>query len=207
MGTRSAWIMMIFTLLAYWFHHVKKRRFQLMIKALFVAAIMIGSLWSVSTEFQQRVNRSMALLDGTQAGLDFALADRLSIWKTSWNMIEHHPINGIGAHAFREAYPQFAGVNDSWQQKDGVGMHAHLWVLEVVSETGLIGLFLISFAIFKLMVFVKSHYHRHYSWAFMIALISAFLPITSTYSIFASFWSICIWLVGACLIMVSKPDD
>jgi O-antigen ligase len=206
-GTRSAWIMMIFTLLAYWFHHVKKRRFQLMLKAIIVAAILIGSLWSVSTEFQQRVNRSMALFDGTQAGLDFALADRLSIWKTSWNMIEHHPINGIGAHAFREAYPQFAGVNDSWQQKDGVGMHAHLWVLEVISDTGLIGLLLISFAIFKLLVFVKGYYHPHYSWAFMIALISAFLPITSTYSIFASFWSICIFLVGASLILVSRPDD
>jgi O-antigen ligase len=206
-GTRSAWIMMIFTLLAYWFHHVKERRFQLMIKALLIAVIMIGSLWTVSTDFQQRVDRSMALFDGSEAGLDHALADRLPIWKTALNMIEEHPINGIGAHAFREAYPQFAGTDDIWQQKDGVGMHAHHWVLEVIAETGFIGLLLISFAIFKLVVFVKVNYHPHYSWAFMIALIGAFLPIISLYSIFASFWSICLWLIGASMIMVSRPDD
>ena len=206
-GTRSAWIMMVFTLLAYWFYHVKKRRIQLLIKALLVAVIMLGSLWSISSEFQQRVDRTLTMFNGTEAGLDYALADRLPIWKAAWNMIEDHPINGIGAHAFREAYPQFAGADDIWQQKDGVGMHAHHWVLEVISETGLIGLFLISFAIFKLLVFVKGHYHPNYSWAFMIALFSAFLPITSTYSIFASFWSICIWLVGSSLLMVSRSDD
>jgi len=206
-GTRSAWIMMLFTLFAYWFHHVKKRRFQLMIKAVIASVIIIGSLWSISTEFQQRINRTMALFDGTQAGLDFALADRLSIWKTSWNMIEQHPINGIGAHAFRKAYPSFANKDDYWQQKDGVGMHAHHWVLEVLAETGLIGFFLLSFASFRLFAFVKNNYHKHYSWAFMIALVSAFLPVTSIYSIFASFWSICLWFVGACLIVMSKVNE
>lgn len=206
-GTRSAWIMMLFTLVAYWFHHVKQRRFQLLLKATAVASLLVVSLWYVSPEFQQRVERSMSMFDGTSSGLDFALADRLSIWKTSWNMIEHHPINGIGAHAFRKAYPEFADADDVWQQDGGVGMHAHHWILEVLAETGLIGLILISFAIFRLLLFARNNYHPHYTWAYIIALFSAFLPITSTYSIFASFWSICLWFVGAGLIVVSNKSD
>lgn len=208
-GTRSAWIMMLFTLVAYWFHHVKQRRFLLLLKAFAVTVVLLVSLWFISPEFQQRIERSVKAFDGSQAGLDFALADRLSIWKTSWAMIQQHPINGVGAHAFREAYPQFASQDDYWQQKKkkGVGMHAHHWLLEVLSETGIIGLILFVFALVKLMRFVRSHYNGDYSWAFLIALSSAFLPITSLYSIFASFWSICIWFCGAGLIIMSNNDD
>lgn len=206
-GTRSAWIMMVFVLLAYWLHHVKQRRFQLLAKAMLVGTLMVVGLWLTSADFQQRIQRSMSALDGTQSGLDFALSSRLPIWKTSWQMIEKNPINGVGARAFRKAYPEYALENDSWQQQKKVGMHAHHWLLEILAETGFIGLLLISFAIFKLWLFVRKNYHSHYSWAFSVALISAFLPITSTYSIFASFWSICIWFIGIGLIVVSKSEQ
>ena len=148
----------------------------------------------------------MKIFSGSESDLDFALADRLPIWQTSLRMIEQHPINGIGAHAFRKAYPQFAGDDDIWQQQGGVGMHAHHWVLEIIAETGMIGLILIGFAIFKLFIFVRTHYNGIYSWAFSVMLVSAFLPITSTYSLFASFWSICIWFCGAGLIVTSSSN-
>ncbi|MBL4659027.1 MAG: O-antigen ligase family protein [Alcanivoracaceae bacterium] len=205
-GTRSAWIMMVFILLTYWYHHVKQRRFQLLMKASVIAIVIIASLWLISPEFQQRIDRSMKIFDGSEAGIDFALADRLSIWQTSLRMIEQHPINGIGAHAFRKAYPQFAGDDDIWQQQGGVGMHAHHWILEILAETGLMGLIFMSFAIFKLFIFVRNNYNNFYSWAFSVMLVSAFLPITSTYSLFASFWSICIWFCGAGLIVTSSKE-
>ena len=206
-GTRSAWIMMLFTLAAYWFHHVKQRRFVLLLKTGIVTLILVTSLWFISPEFQQRIDRTVSAFDGSQAGLDFALADRLPIWNTSLAMIQQHPINGVGAHAFRKAYPQFASEDDVWQKNDGVGMHAHHWFLEVLSDTGIIGLLLFIFAIVKLIKFIRTHYNGDYSWAYIIAIASAFLPIVSTYSIFASFWSICIWFCGAGLIVVSQSDD
>lgn len=202
-GTRSAWIMAIVTLFAYWLHHVKQRRMQLLFKSIVVSLIMMISLWFISPEFKQRIERSLTLFDGTYSGIDFALADRLSIWQTSLNMIEQHPINGVGARAFRKAYPYFASKDDVWQQQGGVGMHAHHWVLEILAETGFIGLLLFSFAIYRLLLFIKVNYNN-YSWGFFIALFTMFLPITSTYSLFASFWSICIWFVGTGLIVVSK---
>ena len=206
-GTRSAWIMLIFSITTYFFYHVKQKRIQLLFKSFLAASLLIITLLTFSADFQQRVDRSLALFKGSEKSIDFALANRLSIWESSINMINSHPINGVGAHGFRKAYPKFAEKDDFWQNQDGVGMHAHHWVLEVLSETGIIGFILFSFAIFKLLLFIKVHSKSPYTWAFSISLISAFLPITSTYSIFASFWSICIWIIGSGLILMSIDDD
>ena len=206
-GSRSAWIMMLFVLLTYWFHHVKHRRFLLLFKSAIIASVMVVCLWFTSSDFQQRIERSLTVFKGTQSGIDFALANRLPIWLASFEMIQQHPVNGVGAHAFRKAYPQFASVDDVWLQQGGSALHAHHWVLEIATETGIIGLILLGFAIYKLFRFVSNSNKEHYIWAFWIAILSAFLPITSTFSLFASFWSICIWLCGAGLIMVSKGDD
>ena len=205
-GTRSAWLMMMFVLFAYWLHHVKTRRFILLMKTAVVAIVLLVSLWFISPEFQNRIERSMAVLDGSQSGLDFALANRLPIWQTSWNMFSEHPINGVGAHAFRNAYSQYAESDDIWQEQGGVGMHAHHWLLEILSETGLIGLFLMIFAMYQLLKFVKLNY-KPSMWSFMVAIVCAFLPFVSIYSLFSSFWSICIWFCGAGLLMVSHQDD
>lgn len=203
-GTRSAWLMTIFVMLAYWFYHVKHRRIFLLIKASALAAFMTVGLWLISPDFQKRLDRSLAAFNGTQSSLDFALANRLSIWQTSLNMIKQHPINGVGAHAFRKAYPVFADENDTWQKQGGVGMHAHHWILEILAETGLIGLLLMAYAIFKLAIFIHNNYNGLYTWSFGVMLISAFLPIISTYSLFASFWSICLWFCGTGLIIMSQ---
>ena len=206
-GSRSAWIMMLFVLLAYWLHHVKHRRFLLLFKSAIIASIMVATLWLTSLDFQQRIERSLTVFSGTHSGIDFALANRLPIWLTSFEMIQQHPINGIGAHAFRKAYSQFASVDDVWLQQGGIALHTHHWILEIVTETGIIGLILMGFAIYNLLQFIRKNSKEHYIWAFWIAILSAFLPITSTFSLFASFWSICIWLCGAGLIMVSKDND
>ena len=206
-GTRSAWIMMLFTLIAYWLHHVKQRRFILLFKSFIATVVLITSLWLISPEFKQRIDRSLTAFDGSQTGLDHALADRLPIWSASLSMIQKHPINGVGAHAFRKAYPHFASDGDIWQKNGGVGMHAHHWFLEILSDTGFIGLMLFGFALMKLTQFIRTHYNGDYSWVFLIALTSAFFPITSTYSIFASFWSICLWFCGTGLLVMSKRND
>ncbi len=205
-GTRSAWLMMLFVLLAYWFYHVKHRRLFLLIKASALAAFMIIGLWLISPDFQKRMDRSLAAFSGSQSGLDFALANRLSIWQTSLNMIKQHPINGVGAHAFRKAYPLFADKDDKWQKQGGVGMHAHHWVLEILAETGLMGALLMTYAILKLGFFIHNNYNGLFTWAFGVMLISAFLPIISTYSLFASFWSLCLWFCGTGLVIMSHKQ-
>ena len=202
-GTRSAWIMLAFTLVVFFMTHVKQNKIVLLAKTTTAAFLIVICLWFGSTGFQDRVNRTVSAFEGSVNSLDFALANRLPIWNVALEIIKEHPVNGVGAHAFRKAYPDFASENDIWQKNGGVGMHAHHWVLEILSDTGFIGLLIFSVAVFFLLRFIVLHKDSNLSWPFVTAMVAAFLPIVSTYSLFASFWSICIWIIGAGLLTVS----
>ena len=87
-------------------------------------------------------------MHGTDQSIDTALSGRLEIWHTGVNMFMAHPINGVGVRGFRYAYPQYAAANDHFvvtTEACGVGegaCHAHQLVLEVLAETGTLGLLL-----------------------------------------------------------------
>ena len=58
-------------------------------------------------------------------------------------MIDAHPVNGVGIRGFRDAYAQYAAKDDFWLAHGQKGaLHAHQIVLEILSETGLVGLVL-----------------------------------------------------------------
>ena len=93
------------------------------------------------------MQRTMDALHGTHRGLDEALTGRLDIWRDSLAMVAAHPFNGVGVRAFRYAYPQFAPANDHFVVAESCGegegaCHAHQIVLEILTETGGIGLVL-----------------------------------------------------------------
>ena len=95
---------------------------------------------SRTTAFADRVME----LTGNR-GVDVALSGRLDIWHASLRMAAAHPINGVGVRGFRYAYPQYAPANDHFVVGESCGVgegacHAHQIVLEVLTETGAIGL-------------------------------------------------------------------
>lgn len=192
-GTRSAWLMMLFVLLLFWWHHTKGRRWLLLVKtsALMLAAATV--LWFSSSAFQQRVERSMALFQGDASAVDFALADRLPIWHTAVDMYKSHPINGVGARAFRVAYADHAGADDVWLANQGSALHAHHWLLEVLAETGSVGLIFMTMMWWLLIKHVRPVFGQAQVWPFAVGLLAAMLPVVSLYSLFSSFWSICLW--------------
>ncbi|EED33330.1 membrane protein [gamma proteobacterium NOR5-3] len=60
-------------------------------------------------------------------------------------MGEAHWINGVGPRGFRYAYAEFASQTDSWARPAGEAggaraSHAHQLLLELWSETGVLGL-------------------------------------------------------------------
>ncbi|WP_154224600.1 O-antigen ligase family protein [Marinicella rhabdoformis] len=205
-GTRSAWLMAAFVMLAFWWTQVKGRRLVLMVKSMLFLMVATLLLWKVSPDFKQRLERSAAVFQGDSAGLDFALADRLPIWQTAWEMIKAHPLNGVGPRAFRKAYPDYAASNDVWLAQNTQGLHAHHWLLEVMAETGVFGLLLFSAMAFILIQIMIKHKSNQCLWAPAVALVAAFLPVVSLYSIFSSFWSMCLWWVLV-LFFVAVKDD
>jgi O-antigen ligase len=141
-GARASWLTLALVLLVGGFQQFGGKR---TLTVLGVGGVMVFALsMAFSDKLQMRVERTGAALNGGSEGLDFALSGRLSIWRTGVDMALANPINGVGVRGFRDAYATYAAKDDPWLVDDehGTAFHAHQILLEVASETGLIGLLL-----------------------------------------------------------------
>jgi O-antigen ligase len=133
----------------------------------------------------------MNVLRGDAHGLDEALSGRVSIWYAAAGMIRAHPVNGVGIRGFRDAYPKYASSDDFWLSRGEKGaLHAHQIVLEVLSETGFIGL--------GLWLMGAALAVRAWRWALpaarkratvpALALAVTAFPVNTSLAFYASFW-------------------
>ena len=112
--------------------------------AVFAAgAAVLAALSFASPQVEQRLVRTAAAWTAGDEGVDTALSGRARIWGAAACMAREHPVNGIGARGFREAFPACdpePGELAAWGE--GPAFHAHQILLEILSETGLLGLLL-----------------------------------------------------------------
>ena len=157
-GARAGWVAYGVALLVSGWQQFGVKRAALVFGAGGVLALLLGLAAAFSDKLcapeagvcraldalQQRITRTGSALAGDSEGLDHALSGRVWIWRTAIAMTAAHPLNGIGVRGFREAYREYAAPQDPWlvDEEHGAGYHAHQVVLEVLSETGLLGLFL-----------------------------------------------------------------
>lgn len=149
-GSRAAWLCYGLVAIAFaWREARSPLRFGgVCIIGALLLSVAVGVAWKASNRFHERMDRTLLALQGTDQSIDTALSGRLDIWHTSVRMIAAHPINGVGVRGFRYVYPQYAQPNDHFvvsREACGVGQgacHAHQLVLEVLTETGVIGLLL-----------------------------------------------------------------
>lgn len=141
-GARAAWVGYALVLAWAGWQVLGPRR---LLAAAAIGMLMLAALYLGSPLVQQRVDRTILALqagDGGQ-GLDQALSGRVRIWQGAVCMVRAHPVNGVGVRGFRSAWaacdPQ-PGQAPAWGQ--GQAHHAHQVVLEVLSETGAVGLLL-----------------------------------------------------------------
>ena len=139
-GSRAAWLTYGLVLAWTGWRLLGWKRL-LAVFALGLALLLAAAL--VSPPVAERLNRSTAVFMGNAEGVDHALSGRSRIWSAAVCMGRTHPYNGVGARGFREAFPACdaeAGARAAWGT--GPALHAHQIVLEVISETGGIGLLL-----------------------------------------------------------------
>ena len=67
---------------------------------------------------------------------NWAIVERMAHWQAAWDMYQSSPIVGIGPGGYTLAYPMFR-VNDFWTDPLG---HAHNIYLNIMAETGFLGL-------------------------------------------------------------------
>jgi O-antigen ligase len=104
-------------------------------------AIALGVLTATSPQVRERVLRTTQALASDPEGVDVALSGRARIWGAAVCMAREHPVNGIGARGFRDAFPACDPTPaevPAWGS--GPALHAHQIVLEILSETGILGL-------------------------------------------------------------------
>jgi O-antigen ligase len=188
-GSRASWVVYgLVLLLSGWKRLGRKRLALVMIGGAVVASVLALSF---SAQFESRIERSLAVFDGDRAGLDQALSGRLSIWHSATGMIDAHPVNGVGIRGFRDAYATFAAPDDFWLARGQQGaLHAHQIVLEILSETGLVGL---CFWLLGLALAVRA-----WRWSLpearrraavpALALVVTAFPLNTSLAFYSTFW-------------------
>jgi O-antigen ligase len=99
-GARAAWITYALALL---FSGWRVLGWKKLLGVFVAGALVLLVLDHVSPPFQQRVERTEALLSGNEDEANLALSGRMQIWRAAACMVREHPINGVGARNFRYA--------------------------------------------------------------------------------------------------------
>jgi O-antigen ligase len=189
-GARASWAMLGIVLLVSGWQQFGSKRALLVLGV--GGVLVLGIAATFSDKLQDRLDRTLAAASGESADVDHALSGRLPIWRTAVAMAVAHPVNGIGVRGFREAYATYAAPDDPWltDAEHGAGYHAHQIVLEVVSETGLLGLFLwltgVALAIRAWLTSPPAARERARAPA--LALLAVVFPINTHLAFYSTFW-------------------
>ena len=137
-------------------------------------------------------NENMSSL---KAKLNTALSERVNIWLASSNMMKENYINGIGSRGFRYAYKEYANPDDIFVSGGTAPTHPHQYVIEVLVETGMIGLVgLILFFMKGSQIMVEAWRDRNlYIYAPAICVLACLFPINTHLAIYSSFWGQIVW--------------
>lgn len=188
-GSRASWLTYALVLVFSGWHVLGWKR----LAGVFAAgAIALAVLAMMYPPLGDRLARTATILqDGGGNEVDIALSGRGKIWGAAACMIREHPLNGVGVRDFREAYPACdpsPGVKPEWGE--GPALHAHQLVLEVLSETGLIGLlmWLAGAALaWRAWRFASAEAKRRARPA-MLALAVTVFPFNTHLAFYSSFW-------------------
>ncbi|WP_266171889.1 O-antigen ligase family protein [Dyella subtropica] len=217
-GSRAAWLSYALVVAAFAWHEAKSpRRFLLSCGAgVLVLAVAGGVAWKTSDRFHARMDHTLVALQGSDQAVNAALSGRLDIWRTSLKMFVAHPLNGVGVRGFRYAYPQVAPANDHFVVTgeacgEGEGAcHAHQVVLEILTETGAIGLILwlvaVGFALWHMWRVGPAARQRAFPAS--VALGVMLFPLNTHLAFYSAWWGLLFaWLLGLwCAALYVQPD-
>ena len=215
-GMRAGWLAMGLVLLVYvWLMFRREnrglRKVSLSIPILAVSTIIAS--YMVSPLFQERLEQSMIITEGTEAAVISASNRRIPIFNTSLAMFEAHPVNGVGVRAFPKAYMEYAAEDDIHIRLSGGksgATHAHNLVLEVMADTGVIGLIgmIAGFVLVLRFWSGMTPARRNEAFAYAFALALILFPLNSHFALFGTYLSSLIWILfglwAACI--ENNPD-
>lgn len=196
-GARAAWLTYALVLAGSGWRVLGGRWLALLLAGCVLAVV---TAVPVSPQLQQRVLRSEQAMAGDAQHLDVALSGRVRVWSAALCMLRTHPLTGVGVRGFREAFPSCDPQPEQmpvWG--DGAALHAHQWVLEVLSETGVLGvlLWLAGIALaWRAWRYADADARRRAHPA-MLALAVSLFPLNTHLAVYSTFWGSVVLLLAA----------
>ncbi|MFC5576708.1 O-antigen ligase family protein [Lysobacter niabensis] len=139
-GSRASWITYALVLVLSGWRVLGWKR---LLGVFAFGAVALAVMTATVPQVRDRIERTTQALSANEAGVDSALSGRGRIWGAALCMAREHPVNGVGARGFRDAFPACdpdPAQPPAWGA--GPALHAHQIVLEILSETGGFGLLL-----------------------------------------------------------------
>lgn len=187
-GSRAAWLTFGLVLLLSGWHVLGWKK---LLGVFAFGALALATLTVTSPQVRERVTRTTHALAADEQGVDMALSGRTRIWGAAVCMIRQHPVNGVGARGFRDAFPACdpePGQAPAWGE--GPALHAHQVVLEVLSETGAFGLlcWLAGVALALRAWRYAGAAAREHARPAMLALLVTVFPFNTHLAFYSTFW-------------------
>ncbi len=207
-GSRASWLTYGLVLLFSGWRLLGWKKL-LVVFACGVIAAVVATL--ASPQVRERVERTAMGLSADAEGVDSALSGRTRIWGAALCMVRENPVNGVGARGFREAFPGCdpnAGEMAAWGA--GPALHAHQILLEVLSETGVLGLllWLAGAALAWRAWRFASPAAREQARPAMLALVVTVFPLNTHLAFYSTFWGGFTLLLSALYAgsLLARPD-
>ncbi len=204
-GMRSGWLTMSIVMATYMALMLKRENRELRRTVLTIpvlALIVLSVSYLASPLFQQRIDVTQAFTRGNDVAKDASSMERIPIFKTALTMYRNHPVNGVGVRAFPVAYLVYAEPDDIHVRKSGGvsgATHAHNILLEIMSDTGTIGLAGLILALGFLFRFRSqtTPVDRWDAFPYSLAVFLILFPLNSHFAIYGTYTSSLVWfLVG-----------
>lgn len=208
-GSRAGWLSYLVALLLFLAYSCRNNLKMFIIGIALLSACSMTAVtvvYNLSENFAQRVDSTLLIFKGDEKSIDQALSFRLPIWKTALSMISAHPINGVGGRAFRYAYPDYAAADDRYLADDETNpdlrigaLHAHHIVLEVLSETGVLGgcFFVGAMAVLAWYWRSGNECRNSLMLPYALAIAAIFFPINTHLSLYSSVFSqVIYWFIS-----------
>jgi len=200
-GGRGGWICLAVVMAGFWFWIVYQNRKTLFLSAA-VGLLMVLTLagtWQLSPDVSARVKKSLMVFSGDAELIDTALSLRLGLWQTAVDIFRNNPVNGVGARNLRYVYADSASPDDRFISDGLTVHHAHTLVLDIGSETGIIGLvgLVLTLGLLLRTWLGADMSRRTQMLPYALALSAVFFPFNTHYATYSSAWSsACFWLLA-----------
>lgn len=207
-GSRSSWIVLLVVLVGHgWYlfrwaegEPVRGRA------VLRVAAVGVLACGALAYSFPQADSRMQALLAARAAPItDFARGDfqtsdgafraRLTTWESAARVFRDHWLNGVGPRGFRKVHPDYAPAHDVYVRRGRTSHHAHLLVLEIAAEAGVIGLlgYLVALAVLVRRFLEMDRSGLALGFPYLLAGFVVLFPFAAHLAFYSHFMGVLIW--------------